>query len=58
MKRPFAVAAIALIWGIILADVNNYHSWGLRLYISLIVYFDLQAFKGGCLFFVFLLFHS
>ena len=39
MKRPLAVAAIALIWGIILADVNNYHSWGLvSLAISLIVF--------------------
>ena len=39
MKRPLAVAAIALIWGIILADVNNYHSWGLvSLAIRLIVF--------------------
>lgn len=34
MKRPLAVSAIALIWGIILADVNKFQIWGL---ISLII---------------------
>lgn len=34
MKRPLAIMAIALIWGIILADVNKYHIWGI---ISLIL---------------------
>jgi len=39
MKRPLATAAIALIWGIMLADVNNYHSWGMvSLAISLMIF--------------------
>lgn len=39
MKRPLVVAAIALVWGIILADVNIYHSWGLvSLALSFIVF--------------------
>lgn len=29
MKRPLVISAIALIWGIILADVNNSHVWGM-----------------------------
>ncbi len=38
MKRPLAVSAIALIWGIILADVNISHSWGIVcIIISIIV---------------------
>jgi hypothetical protein len=39
MKRPLAIAATALIWGILLADVNNYHSWGLvSLAVSLMIF--------------------
>lgn len=39
MKRPLVIAAIALMWGIILADVNIYHGWGLvSLATSLIVF--------------------
>ncbi len=39
MKRPLVVAAIALVWGIILADVNIYHSWGLvSLTLSFIIF--------------------
>ena len=34
MKRPLAIWALALIWGITLSDVNNYHLWGI---ISLIL---------------------
>jgi len=39
MKRPLAVAAIALIWGIILADVNKSHIWGIiSLTLSLLIF--------------------
>jgi hypothetical protein len=29
MKRPLVVSAAALIWGIVLSDVNNSYGWGL-----------------------------
>lgn len=29
MKRPLAICAIALMWGIILSDVNISHTWGM-----------------------------
>lgn len=29
MKRPLVISAIAIIWGIVLADVNIYHGWGI-----------------------------
>jgi len=39
MKRPLVISAIALIWGIVLADVNIYHGWGLvTLLISLVIF--------------------
>ncbi len=39
MKRPLAIWALALIWGIMLADVNNYHLWGLiSLVLSLLIF--------------------
>ncbi|NLX64318.1 MAG: DNA internalization-related competence protein ComEC/Rec2 [Clostridiaceae bacterium] len=39
MKRPLAVAAIALIWGIILADVNKSQFWGIiSLSLSLLIF--------------------
>ncbi|NLO99768.1 MAG: DNA internalization-related competence protein ComEC/Rec2 [Clostridiaceae bacterium] len=39
MKRPLAVSAIALIWGIILADVNKYQIWGIiSLVLSLLIF--------------------
>lgn len=39
MKRPLAISAIALIWGIILADVNKYHIWGIiSLALSLLIF--------------------
>jgi len=39
MKRPLAVAAIALVWGIILADVNKIYIWGIiSLILSLIIF--------------------
>ena len=40
MKRPLVVSAIALIWGIILADVNKYKIWGIiSLALSLLTFF-------------------
>jgi len=39
MKRPLAAAAIALIWGIILADVNKSHIWGIiSITLSLLIF--------------------
>ncbi len=39
MKRPLVISAIALIWGIILADVNKYHLWGIiSLILSLLIF--------------------
>ena len=39
MKRPLAISAMALMWGIILADVNKYHIWGIiSLTISLMIF--------------------
>ncbi|MGI6084902.1 MAG: DNA internalization-related competence protein ComEC/Rec2 [Acetivibrionales bacterium] len=39
MKRPLVVMAMALIWGIILADVNKYNIWGISsLVMSLLIF--------------------
>lgn len=48
MKRPLGVSAIALIWGIILADGRNSHGWGLMLvilslFIMLLLYHPTKA---------------
>lgn len=52
MKRPLAISAIALMWGIILADVNKYQIWGIvslviSLMIFILIYRPLRAKSSG-----------